>query len=237
MIDSFLILTVSVFGVFIGVLVYKNKKYKQTAYYQITKNPYRSIKYDKGKYGEYLIYKRLQRLESSGGHFLFNLYIPKSNNETTEIDLLLICSKGLLVFESKNYGGWIFGNEANQNWTQVFPKGRGRSHKERFYNPIRQNATHLRHLKRLIGDSFPMRSIIVFSDECTLKDVTVRSRNVIVVNRYNVLSAVTQIYDQTQDDVLSSNEIDDLYGRLHPYTQVSCEVIEQHTKQVKPLSP
>ena len=37
MIDSFLILTVSVFGVFIGVLVYKNKKYKQTAYYQIKK--------------------------------------------------------------------------------------------------------------------------------------------------------------------------------------------------------
>jgi hypothetical protein len=231
MIDLFLILIV--FVGFIGVLVYKDKKYKQTAYYLITKNPYQSIKYDKGKYGEYLIYERLKRFEANGGKFLFNLYIPKPNNGTTEIDLILICPKGLLVFESKNYGGWIFGNEANKDWTQTFPKGRGRSHKERFYNPIRQNATHLKHLKRLIGENFPVRSIIVFSDECTLKDVTVRSSNVIVVNRYNVLSAVTQIYDQTQDDVLTPSEIDDLYGRLHPYTQVSFEKVEEHISNIK----
>ncbi len=52
---------------------------------------------------------------------------------TTEIDLLLIHPKGLFVFESKNYSGWIFGNEVYQNWTQTLPKGRrGDVHKERF---------------------------------------------------------------------------------------------------------
>ena len=231
MVELFLIIIVS--SVVIGVFAYRNKKYKETAYYQITKNSYSSIKYDKGKYGEYLTYKCLRRLERSGGKFLFNVYIPKTNNETTEIDLLLICSKGLFVFESKNYGGWIFGNEAYKNWTQTFPKGRGRSHKERFYNPIMQNASHIKHLKRLVGQSLPMRSIIVFSDECTLKDITIRSNDVSVVNRYNVLSAVTQICEQTQADLLTQIEINDMYNKLYPYTQVSCEEIERHTNSMQ----
>ena len=34
------------------------------------------------------------------------------------------------VFESKNYKGWIFGNEKNANWIQTLPMGkvRGRIH-------------------------------------------------------------------------------------------------------------
>ena len=85
----------------LGSLVYKNKRYKETAYYQITKKPYRSM--DKGTRGEYLIYEHLRYLEDGGGKFLFNIYLPKRNNETTEIDVLLISPKGLFVFESKNY--------------------------------------------------------------------------------------------------------------------------------------
>lgn len=214
------------------VLVYQSRKYKKTTYYQITKNPYSSIKRDKGKCGEYVIYRRLQRFERNGGKFLFNVYVPKMNNETSEIDVILICPKGLFVFESKNYGGWIFGNEDHQNWTQIFPQGRGRSHKEYFYNPIKQNAAHMRYLKRLIGEKIPMRSIIVFSDSCTFKDVTVKSENVRVIKHRNVLSAVTQICGQAQGN-LTHAEINDIYNRLHPYTQVGYEVREQHTRNMQ----
>lgn len=229
MVDLFLIVIVC--SVIVGVLLYRNKKYKETAYYQITGNSYSSVKYDKGKHGEYLIYKRLRKFEDIGGKFLFNIYIPKSNGDTTEIDLLLICSKGLFVIESKNYGGWIFGNEANRNWTQTFPKGRGRSHKERFYNPIRQNASHVRHLRNLIGGDTPMRSIIVFSDECTLKDVTVNS-DVSVVYRCHVLSAVNQIYE-TQTDLLTQEEVNALYDKLYPYTQVCFDTMSQHASNIR----
>lgn len=88
-----------------------NKEYQKGAYYQFTKNSYFSMRSDLGKYGEYLIYKQLKHLERMGGKFLFNLYIPKGKEETTEIDVLLLCSKGLFVLESKNCSGWIFGNE------------------------------------------------------------------------------------------------------------------------------
>ena len=182
------LLIIAIVSVVIGVFVYQNRQYKKTAYYQITKNPYSSIKYDRGKHGEYLTYKHLRQFEKNGGKFLFNIYLPKTNNETSEIDVLLICSKGLFVFESKNYSGWIFGNEIHKQWTQTLPRGRGNSHKERFYNPIMQNASHIRNLKRLIGENLPMRSIIVFSDRCTLKDITIRSEDVNVINCNKVLS-------------------------------------------------
>ena len=121
------------------------------------------------------IVANLRQYEKNGGKFLFNIYIPKGENGTTEIDVLLITTKGLFVFESKNYSGWIFGDEDKRNWYQTPPQGKGKSRKESFYNPIMQNRTHIKHLKALLGESIPMHSIITFSDRCTLKNVLVTS--------------------------------------------------------------
>lgn len=214
-----------------GYILYKDREYKKTAYYKVTQNPYTSVKYDKGKHGEYLLYLRLQHFEEVGGKFLFNLYVPKQNNEKTEIDMLLICSKGLFVFESKNYTGWIFGNERNKNWTQTLPIGRGRSHKERFYNPIMQNATHIKYLRRIVRRNIPIRSIIVFSDECTLKDITVNS-DVKVLNCGQLADSIDEIYNQTAD-FLTDIEITSLYCQLYPYTQLSYEEKERHAQSLQ----
>ena len=130
-------------------------------------------------------------MEANGAKFLFNVYIPKGNGETTEIDVLMICSKGIFVFESKNYSGWIFGSESQKNWYQTLPAGRGKSHKEHFYNPIMQNHSHIKNLKYLLDEQFPIRSIIVFSDRCTLKSVQIKSNDISVINRYNVAPVVS----------------------------------------------
>lgn len=211
--------------------VYKRRQYKESSYYQVTRNPYLSL--DIGRHGEYLIYKRLRLFETGGAKFLFNLYIPKNNNQTTEIDVLLICPNGLFVFESKNYGGWIFGNEVNKTWTQTFPAGRGNSHKEHFYNPIMQNASHIKYLKRLVGENVPIQSVIVFSDRCTLKNITVKTNNVSVINCRNILPVVAELCRQTPGYFLTETEIVELYDKLFPYSQVDYEIKEQHTKNMQ----
>jgi hypothetical protein len=48
-----------------------------------------------------------------------NLYIPKKDGSTTEIDLIMLSQTGVYVFESKNYSGWIFGDEKSKNWMQT----------------------------------------------------------------------------------------------------------------------
>ena len=210
------------------ILIYNYKQYKKGAYYRITKKPYLSVKFDLGRYGEYLIYKSLRCFENNGAKFLFNTYIPKGNNETTEIDVLLICSKGLFVFESKNYSGWIFGDESQKNWTQIIY-----DNKKRFYNPIMQNKSHIKHLKKLIGEHIPMRPIIVFSDRCTLKDIKIKSVNISVIKRYNLKSVVMQIWNQIQDYCLTETEINDIYNKLYPYTQNSYEAEVQHIENIR----
>ena len=95
---------------------------------------------DVGQYGEYLTeYALLSR--SMEGYYvvLKNLYLPMKG-KNTEIDLLTIHEKGIFVFESKNYSGWIFGSEDQLKWTQCFKSGQ----RKHFYNPIKQNRTHIR---------------------------------------------------------------------------------------------
>ncbi|MDE5564288.1 MAG: NERD domain-containing protein, partial [Oscillospiraceae bacterium] len=118
----------------------QQEEYIRESYYEITKIPYHTLLYDntstgRGRYGEYLTYTYLKSFEANGGKFLFNLYIPKGHDQTTEIDILLICSKGIFCFESKNYSGWIFGNEYQKNWCQTLPQWNRKSHKEYFNNP------------------------------------------------------------------------------------------------------
>lgn len=197
--------------------VYKYMQYKSEAYHSVTKYSYFSVKHDKGRHLEYLTYKSLRHFENNGGKFLFNVLIPKGNGETTEIDLILICSKGLFVFECKNFSGWIFGDELQKRWTQTLPVGRGRCRREQFYNPIMQNSSHIRHLKNLIGKSIPTWSVIVFSDRSVFKNVTIRS-NVNVINHYRTAAVVASLCIQTQE-VYTQAEISDIYNMISPYTQ------------------
>lgn len=214
--------------IIVCIFIKKNKDYKKSAYYQITKQPYSSVKHNTGSYGEYLTYKCLKNFEDSGAKFLFNVYIPKENGETTEIDVLMICSKGIFVFESKNYSGWIFGDENKEYWYQTLPAGRGRSHKERFYNPIMQNNSHIKHLRALLSEQMPMRSIIVFSNRCTLKSIQLRNGDVRVINRYNVASVVSEICNCTPNDLLNESNINDIYNKLYAYTRIDATAKVQH---------
>jgi len=220
------ILFIAVVGFIVGMLACKNTRYKETAYYQITGNSCWFM--SKGTRGEYLIYEALHHLEAYGCKFLFNIYLPTRNGETAEIDALLITSKGLFVFESKNYGGWIFGNETHTHWTQTFPQSRGRSHKERFYNPIKQNSSHIGHLMRFLEPNIPVWSIIVFSNRCTLKDITVYSGNVHVASLRDVASVVTGCGSQMREKALSDADISRIYNGLYPYTQVDYETKRRH---------
>lgn len=214
-----------------ATIAYRN--YIKSSYYLVTKTSPVQLYFDKGKLGEYLTYKYLRSAEKNGAKFLFNIYIPKSEEETTEIDVLMIHAKGLFVFESKNYSGWIFGNENQKNWYQTLPQGKGKSRKESFYNPIMQNRTHIKHLTALLEEDIPTHSIITFSERCTLKKIDIKNENIRVINRDKVYDTVAAICAKTEDAVLSSEQITEIYSKLFPYTQVSDVTKRQHIQNIK----
>lgn len=224
-----------VIAIVVAVIAYRN--YTKSSYYMVTKTSPIQLYFDKGKLGEYMTYKYLRSAEKNGAKFLFNIYIPKGEEETTEIDVLMIHAKGLFVFESKNYSGWIFGSENQKNWYQTLPQGKGRSHKESFYNPIMQNRTHIKHLKALVGEDIPVHSIIVFSERCTLKKVEVKSDDIRVIKRDKVYDTAAAICAKTETAVLSNAQISEIYDKLYPYTQVSEAAKVQHIQNIEKKQP
>ena len=184
------IFAVGAFAILGFVMWYELSRYQKTTYCAVTGKSYWSVLDDKGSAGEYWLYKALCHRERMGERFLFNVYLPKENGETTELDMLLLTKKGIFVFESKNYSGWIFGNASDRYWTQTLRTSNG-VQKNQFYNPILQNKNHALRLAELLGVDIPVYSIIVFSDRCNLANVQVGDEAVCVANR-SVVSRVLQ---------------------------------------------
>lgn len=225
------------FGVTVIAIIYtvykvKEKKFKSTSYYKVTGNSYRKTRSDLGTWGEYLTFKELEHLEKDGAKFLFNLYIPKDDGTTTEIDVIVITSSGILVCESKNYSGWIFGSEFQKYWMQTLPKGR-KSHKTTFLNPIIQNKGHIKWLKNIVGDEIDIRSVIVFSERCTFKDLNMKSDDIYVIQRFEVKRIVDDFINCLEVRKINQTKVDDLYNRLIVYTQVDETTKQQHIENLK----
>lgn len=175
-----------------------------------------------GKYGEKLTERKLKLVNVFGrkGKILKNVYIPKENGETSEIDLVYITQKGIFVLESKNYSGWIFGDFKSQYWTASLPNG----DKNSFYNPIKQNYTHIKWLAKYMAGftaaEIPMYSIIVFSERCELKKVPYDSQNIIICKRDDLYWRIREKWDSLPP-VLTEYDIEVTYRILVGLTNVS----------------
>lgn len=95
---------------------------------------------------------------------LHDVTLPTSDG-TTQIDHIIVSVYGIFVIETKNMGGWIFGNPSQPKWTQTF----GRS-KNSFQNPLRQNYKHIKELDALlqIGED-KLFSVVVFAGDAEFK--------------------------------------------------------------------
>ena len=175
----------------------------------------------------FLAVSSLKRLGEE--HKLLNIvYLPKEYG-TTEIDLIMITATGIYVFESKNYSGWIFGDENTKFWTQSLKGGK----KYRFYNPIWQNKKHISVLKkhlRLDNDVF--RSYIIFSERCELKKMFVHSPEVKVMNR-NVLFREIEDDMAQLPDRLSIFEINQIHCELSKYALADDATKQAHIDAMK----
>ena len=217
--------------VWLVILVLYAVPYWTGSYYKATHKSFITLSGDTGAYGEYLCYRELKQYERDGAKFLFNCYLPKESDDTTEIDVMMISKSGIFVLESKNYSGWIFGSENKKNWTQSLPNGR-RSIKNHFYNPIMQNRAHIKWLEKQVESLVPLHCLVVFSQRCELKDVTVNSGDVTVIKRDHLASVVREINDRVGSR-LDNQQIEYIYNKLYPYTQVTQEVKEQHVARIK----
>ena len=144
---------------------------------------------------------------------------------TTQIDHILVSSKGIFVLETKNMKGWIFGSEKQRQWTQKVFK-----HTSKFQNPLHQNYKHTKTLSSCldIPDS-KIFSVIVFVGDSEFK--TEMPENVTYAGGF------IRYINSKQETILSATEIRLAIqkietGRLKPSIKTHREHA-QHVKDIK----
>lgn len=174
----------------------------------------------KGKWGEMKVTGILSLLPRED-YKVINDVIIQTNGYTSQIDHIVVSIYGIFVIETKNYSGWIMGYENSKRWTQnIF------GHKNSFYNPIKQNKSHILALKnelRIKTNNFI--PIIAFSGKCSLKVVT-ETPIIYIFQIYNEIKRYTEIrFDKTQ--------VEDIIERINAINVNSPDTKQQHVAEIR----
>lgn len=146
---------------------------------------------DRGTWSERdLIFKLLNECGIDKRAIYHDLYIRKENGTYTQIDLAVPTPQGIIVFEVKDYSGWIFGNGNSKYWMQILAYGQ---EKHQFYNPIWQNRKHINAIRKLMPNNqgVPFFNIVVFYGDSEFKDLN-----------YDATGRVRVIYSTQVADVI-----------------------------------
>lgn len=176
----------------VGVIAVLGWKWRQTSVHT----------HNKGEQGEAMLRQHTDlSLAGKGYHALHDLLIPLYES-TTQIDHLYVSRYGIFVVETKNYAGWIYGDAEQKQWTQVLYQ-----QKYRFYNPLKQNETHIKALAYLL--KLPMEtfhSIVVFVGEAEFKTALPD----------NVLQGadISGYVHRFRRSLLSQAQVDEIYATL-----------------------
>ena len=113
-------------------------------------------------------------------------------SSTSQIDNVLITSKAIFVIEAKNYKGRIFGSIHQDQWTmtskptKTYKNKRGKTYqksyvnKYQFYNPIKQNKTHIKAIQQNIQTQIPMYNLVVFGPKADLSKLKGELKNITI---------------------------------------------------------
>lgn len=139
-----------------------------------------------GDYGEDVISSYLKRIMDKYDFDIYrNIYIKMYNGKYTELDFVIVSSKCLFVIECKNYQGKVEGDIDEHDWIHdVY----GDVHT--FYNPVMQNRGHisslLSYLKKYIDAYLSIHSLIVFADNCDIREVDIHNERLDIVNLWEM---------------------------------------------------
>ena len=177
----------------------------------------------KGKIGEARVSSKLKRLsKKNGGHVINNVIIPGEDGKTSQIDHIYVCKYGVYVVETKNYAGRIYGTDGQNHWTQVLAYG---NTKNKLYNPVKQNLTHIIRLKELLNLEVEPTSVVVFV-KANINNVT--SAYVYEIYKLKYLIRGAKV---VMDDIY----VEDVSNRIMEYKLNPVKTTKQHVKDIKDM--
>ena len=166
----------------------------------------------RGEWSERRVVLRLLKMGINPKAIFHDLYIQKPNGEYTQVDVAVATKAGIIVFEVKDYSGWIFGNEHQKYWTQLLAYGK---EKHRFYNPVMQNSGHIQAIRQCLQQNpdTPIYSVIVFFGSSEFKDVTCNANKTFIIYPRSIQQVVSEILMQPNANFGNKYEIMNLFTK------------------------
>ena len=184
---------------------------------------------DAGKSGERAVYIALRdEFHVPEKQMLRNVYIPTKTGKTSEIDLLVVSRRGLLVFECKNYSGNIYGDARYKNWIQYVG-----SKKNYFYNPLRQNESHVKHLRDFLGNhrEIPIIPMVITTRKGNWKVKNCRPNDYLL--GYNC--HLKDILEQLPDSDYMCRHFHTIMNKLAPLSRPDESIRKRHIENTKKI--
>lgn len=195
-----LLIFLILFVIFMIILLIKgiNNNHEDNNYQE--EKEYKSEQERFGEKGESVVARMLLNIQDVHKSYLFNNFTYMYDDvHSTEIDHIFICKGGIFIIETKSNKGIIYGNDNDNMWYQE--KEVWQDDKE-FMNPVKQNQTHIRLLKRILGKYPPkMYSLVIFPFAKSLE-------NVDSIYVHNLDSAKQFILDKINNGTYSDKFID-----------------------------
>ena len=160
---------------------------------------------------------------------LRNVYVPKMGGYS-EIDVLLLHTTGVYVFESKNVTGNVYGDVEHQQWHRY----KGNGVKDFIPNPVLQNEQHIEALCEFLNQNkyqFRAFSVVVFGSRAELKYVP---ENSLFMSIHEVSSLEIDLMKKLESNqsFYSPEIIDEWNKKLLPFTQLSEEEKQKHKERL-----
>ena len=163
-----------------------------------------------------------------------DLIVKKPNDKFSQIDLVLVMTEGIIVFEVKDYSGWLYGSGNTTNWTQVLSYGRK---KYKFYNPIKQNNNHISELRKTLKqfENIPFFSVIVFFGDCELKEINYVPKGTYLVKSHRVFEVLNLIKNENQPTEYTNKR--EVVDKLKEFVSLgeNVEYQKQHIENIKDM--
>ena len=177
----------------------------------------------KGYYGERQVKKELKPFIDFSYHKLINgIRLLGNDGKTFEIDHIDIRRNGIFCIETKNYIGRIYGNEKQEKWVQCL----NNNEKNYFYNPLWQNNSHIKQLKKELNYGYEIYSVVVF-----VKNNAHKTRIENVVN-FDELKQYLKGFNGGKK-LYSKGEVKEIYNVLKQASDNDIISKKDHIKNVK----
>ena len=170
-----------------------------------------------GKAGEFWVKQELRKLDKNK-YLTINDVNISTDRKTHQIDHIVVSKFGIFVIETKQYNGYIKGNEFDKKWIQ--------NKKFTINNPILQNYGHVKSLEKALelpNNVFIPIICIPSTAKLNIKSSTIISR------AYNLNEIIMSFKEVILDNYI------DVYNKVLSINITDRSIKHEHNKYVKSI--